>query len=273
MIWQILGSSAVSSILILIFLYLCREWIKTRLKVDIQHEADKKLESFKATLKEQSDAASIILNSQMQNILSVQSTALSSFSYAQRAAMERKLKAVEELWIAISSWRYEFPKILNFFDILIAKEYKGIGSNHEFKKRSQEINTDFFTKTLEIRRNCESHRPFIGQYIWSIFIVYQFIVGRILYLIHQGVEDPSKLEWDKDDSILLMLKSIFDENEVKEFIDLSINKISWLENKFESKFLLSSENIISGKDFGEDALQTAIRIINKLPEIKTIYTE
>lgn len=273
MIWQILGSSVVSSILILLVLFLFREWIKTRLKVDIQHEADKNLELFKATLKGQSDATSVFLNSQMQHILSVQSTALSSFSYAQRSAMERKLKAVEDLWKAISNWRYEFPKILNFFDILLAKEYKNIGSNAEFRRLSGEINTDFFTKTLDIRRNCETHRPFIGQYIWSIFIVYQFIIGRILYLIDKGVTDPDKLEWDKDESILLMLQSVLDEKEVQEFKDLQFKKVSWLENKFESKFLLSSENLISGKDFGDDALKTAIKIMEQLPEIKTGYAE
>lgn len=272
MIWEFLGSSFVSSIVVLLILFLFREWIKTRLKVDIQHEADIKLESFKAALKGQSDAASIILNSQLQNILSVQSTALSSFSYAQRAAMERKLKAIEEIWKAIMNWRYDLPVILGgFIDVLMPMEYKDIGSHREYEKFKNEIGSKFYRELSDVRRRCEQHRPFVGEYIWSIFIVYLWTIGRIIYLLEEGASDPSKFEWDKDKAILFNLKGIFDEKEIQEFTNLKFKKVSWLENKFETKFLLSAEKIISGKDFGEDALKAAIDIMDKLPDIETSY--
>ena len=261
-------NTLVTTMILIALGFLLRNWIANRLKIDIQHEADKKLETFKATLKEQTDSAFLTLNSELQSIISIHTVALSSFSEGQKADMERKLNALDTLWDATLASRNTLPKVLNFIDILAPGEYKDACEHTEFKRLMEgESLSEIIIELANLRRKCESGRIYVGEYVWSVFISYQYIMGRIIFLLDKGRKDPNKMEWDRDQTILNLLKSFLTEEEMHEFSNLPVAKISWIERNLESKILLSASSVISGKGFGEETLKNIKDILNNLPPL------
>ena len=89
------ASAAVTSGLLM---WLFKEWLSTRLKTSIQHEYDRKLETFKTELKTQQELAILNIKTAVAREAAFHSAAHASFAEGQKASMERKLNAVDRLW-------------------------------------------------------------------------------------------------------------------------------------------------------------------------------
>ena len=112
LILSIIASATASGLLAGILIWLSREWISTRLKTTIQHEYDQELEIHKANLKAQSDLALLKLKTDLEKEATLHAAAHASFAEGQKAAIERKLIAVDELWSQILNLRNNLPPII-----------------------------------------------------------------------------------------------------------------------------------------------------------------
>lgn len=81
-------------------------------------------------------------------------------------------------------------------------------------------------------------------------------------------EDEKKLNWHLDSGINQLLRSALTEGELREFDETKIGKVGWIQRKFESKILAAMQIVISGEQFGEEALRQAQRMEEKVQQLK-----
>jgi hypothetical protein len=267
---SILSAAAVSSVFVGILIWLTREWISARLKGSIQHEYDQKLEAYKAQLKAENEVAILDLKTTIEREAALHAAARASFSEGQKAAMERKLSAVDRLWGKVLYLRSILPPILTFIDVLTVDEYRGAKDDPTFQELSGKLSIEEITNMVEnVNSQIENVRPYVGEYMWAIFFSYQAIMLRILVLLHLGRDDAAKIEWHKDPGVRHLMEAVLKKEELDEFDTRQFGKISWLRLRLDSKILNASSKIISGEEFGEEALKQAMLIQQRVAQLET----
>ena len=271
LILSIIASATASGLLAGILIWLSREWISTRLKTTIQHEYDQKLEIHKANLKAQSDLALLKLKTGLEKEATLHAAAHASFAEGQKAAIERKLIAVDELWSQILNLRNNLPPIIGFIDVMTVDEYKSAKDHKTFQALTDELSLEKIISL--VNEKIERVRPYVGEYLWAVFFSYQAIMLRILYLMHLGREDAEKIEWHKDSGTRQLMKAVLTADEITEFDKMKFSKVSWLQRRLEVKVLTAIQKIISREKFGAESLEQAKNIqqraANLYVDIKT----
>lgn len=264
LVFSILASAGVSAALVSLLIWFSKQWISTRLKNSIQHEYDQKLESLKSQLKAQSDVALVELRAAIERQANLLAAAHSSFAEGQKAAMERKLQAIDTLWGRVLQLRAGLPPLLGFIDILTVDEYKGIKDHPKFIDLSQGFSVEKLSTLVD--SETERVRPYVGEYTWAVFFSYEAIMLRIVALLLAGRTDAEKLEWHKDSGTRQLIQAVLSATDLKEFDDTVFGKVTWLQRKLESKILCAARQIISGKEFGAEALDQA-KLIQERAEL------
>ena len=252
--------------------WLLRKWISVRLKARIQHEYDEKLETHKASLKSQNEASFLELKNVLDQRFTLYQAAQTSFAEGQKAAIERKLDSIEKLWNEILRLKNECPPMLGFIDLLSVEEYKDARNHEGFEELVTDCSTEKIVEYLKVRDNpVEKVRPYIGEYLWSIFFAYRQLMGRIPWLLSLSLKDVDKAEWHKDNGIRQILEAVLSENELAKFESTRLGKISWLEQRLESKILAASQKMISGEELGAEALKQAELILQRVDKAQLNY--
>jgi hypothetical protein len=181
--------------------------------------------------------------------------------------MERKLQAMDTLWGRVLKLRSNLPPILGFVDILTVDEYRGIKDHRTFRTLSEGWSMDKITQLID--RDVEQVRPYIGEYIWAVYYSYQAVMLRIVYLLHEGRSDAEKLEWHKDSGTRQLIEAVLPPDECKEFDATRFGKITWLQRRLESKILVATRKLVSGEEFGADALEQAKLIQQRVADLRS----
>lgn len=265
---NIISSAAVSGALSGALIWLSRNWISERLKNSIKHEYDQKLEAHKAKLKIENDVALLELNTKIEREVSLYVAAHASFAEGQKAAMERKLTAIDKLWESTVALDKSLLPITAFITVITAEEYKTINSNLFFQDLTRELSKDKIAGIAGgVDGMLEKVRPYVGEYLWTLFTVYQTIMLRILYLLCLGKEDASKLEWFKDTYIRQLMEVALPEKEMSEFDQIRLGHVSWLQNSLHAKMIAEMNKVISGEKLSTESLKESQRINQIISEI------
>lgn len=264
-ILSMISSAAVSGALAGVIVWLSREWISTRLKASIQHEYDQKLEAHKAQLKSENDIALLETKNRMEQQLTLFEATRTSFAEGQKAAIERRLDSTEKLWNEILRLKDECPPTLTFLNILSVEEYKDAPKLEHFSNAAEAWPIEKIIDYLVLSDSpVEKVRPYIGEYLWSMFFAYRQIMGRISCLLYESLEDSGKAEWHKDKGIRQILEAVLRENQLARFESTNLGKIAWLQEQLELKILTASQKVISGEEFGAESLKQAESIIQSV---------
>jgi len=243
--------------------------MSARIKGSIQHEYDQKLEAHKAQLKADNEVALIELRSAIEREAALHAAAHASFSEGQKAAMERKLSAVDRLWGQVIHLRASLPPILTFIDVLTVDEYRGAKDHPTFQTLSGNLSPEKIAEMINKDDvPIEKVRLYVGEYMWAIFFSYQAIMLRLLVLFHLGRNDAARIEWHKDSGARQLMEAVLMKKELEEFDAMQFGKISWLQRRLESKMLAASAKVISGEEFGEDALKQAKLIQQRAAQLQ-----
>lgn len=255
LVTSVLASVGVSGAAVALLIWLSKEWISTRLKSSIQHEYDQKLESLKAQLKSQSDATLVELQAAIERHNNLLVAAHSSFAEGQKAAMERKLQAIDTLWGHILQLRSRLPLLLSLVEFMTVDQYKKMKDDPTIVDLRKELSDKQISKLVD--PETERVRPYVGEYTWAVFFSYQAVMLRIFTLLYVGRTVAEKLEWHKDSGTRQLIQAVLSTAELKEFDGTDFGKISWLKRRLESKILGAARQVISGKEFGSEALEQA----------------
>ena len=175
---NIVSSAAVISFLTAILtttvFFVFREWISARLKGSIQHEYAEKLETLKAQIKAEHEVRILNISTKFEREASLQASAHGSFAEGQKAAMERRLAAIDRLWERILYLRGHLPSIIGLIDYLTVDEYK----SEKYKPLILEFTEDPPRQRLgsildQGGDQIERARPYVGEYMWSLFYCYE----------------------------------------------------------------------------------------------------
>ena len=213
---NVITSVLFSGLLAGLLIWLSREWISARLKGSIQHEYDQKLEAHKAQLEAKNEVARLELKATIEREAAIHAVAHASFSEGQKAAMERKLNAIDRLWEKVLHLRDSFPSVLTIIDAMTVDEYKNSKDNPT--PLLQQLLTQLTGKPLKETivgiigdkgDSIEKVRPYVGEHIWAIFYTYRVVMLRrlaLFSLVHD--DDAKKIEWHKDDSVRRLIGAV-----------------------------------------------------------------
>jgi hypothetical protein len=262
---QVITNIAVSAASSGLLIGLFKEWLSARLKASIQHEYDKKFETFKTQLKTEQELAILEIKTALAREAAFHAAAHTSFAEGQKAAMERKLSAVDRLWSGVVQFRAGLPPELALIEVMTVDEYKAAKDHPSFQRLAGVVSTERFSKLAQ--PGLEEVRPYVGEYMWAVFFCYQAIFIRISVLLHLGKTDAEKIEWHKDGGNQNLLKAVLTPEELQEFDKITFSKISWLQRRLESKLLMAAQKIISGVSFGTESLEQARLIQLRIAEL------
>lgn len=254
-----LASGAASSGLLM---WLFKEWLSTRLKASIQHEYDRKLEAHKAQLKTEQELAILDIKTALAREAAFHAAAHASFSEGQKASMDRKLGAVERLWACIPQFRANLPPFLMVRDLMTLDEYKAAKDHPQFKALAGDPPGLEKIAAL-LPKDLEEVRPYVGEYMWAVFLSYQTILIRILVLVRLDAEN----EWYEDGGTRQLVAAVLSQTELQEFDNTHLGKMTWLQRRLEAKLLGGARRIISGTTFGDESLEQALLIQQRIAEL------
>ncbi|KAB2946419.1 MAG: hypothetical protein OI860_00135 (plasmid) [Candidatus Methanoperedens sp.] len=122
-------------------------------------------------------------------------------------------------------------------------------------------------KILQIKENVEKSRPFLGEHLWSLFVIYTILVGRVSYSLIEGRNKNDIKSWHKDEHIQSILKEIYNDKERESIISRKIGSFEIATKLLEQKILFEMLKIISGESAAESDFSNAKRF-HELIKIK-----
>lgn len=264
----LLTSAGASVLLSAALVFLARHWITERLQQSIRHEYDQKLAHLNAHLRNESDKNALLLKSSIEREAERLRFATASVSQTQRVAIDRRLTGLETLWDGVLATRENVPIVMGFIDILTVDEYSSMKNHPHFIAMIGEVSPEKLAAMYKDNVGSrERVRPYVGEYTWALVSTYQSIILRTALLVQMGQEDDKKLNWHLDSGINQLLRSALTTDEFAKFESTRIGKVSWIQRKFESKILAAMQIVISGEQFGEEALRQAQRMEEKVQEL------
>lgn len=241
-----------------LLVWLSRTWISAKLKASIQHEYDQKLATLNAELKYSYDAKSEVLKAEFQREAEKLRFATSTFGEAQKASHQRKLDAIETLWKGVMAITNNCPAAMTLLDVALVSEHAAMVKTPTFPNLLKGVELKAMPEVLgRMFGEHETARPYVGEYLWSVFKVYQTVVLRSCLLASQWEEDLKKLDWASDEMIRNLLRATLGEADFTTFERLSYSRFGWVQTKFTEKILQGINKVISGESFGVEALRQA----------------
>jgi hypothetical protein len=96
------------------------------------------------------------------------------------------------------------------------------------------------------------------------------LIFAIVQCCHfDGDGSASKIEWHKDSGIRQLMAVVLTPDEIEQFDQARISKVSWLQRQLESKLLLAAQKVISGEGFGADSLAQAMKIQERVSKVNS----
>lgn len=257
----VLSSAGVAAALIAVAAWLAREWIGNRLSGRIRHEYDAKLAELNARLKLQGESAAMNLKAEVERLSERLRQSAHALSEVQKATIERRLLAVEEVWAATLTAQNALPTAFVFLDVLLDKEYPGAISNPKTGPDLKAIDAfQIIGKAQAKNESVLKRRPFVGNYLWVLYSTYQSTLFRMIYLVSQCEETPEKLLWFSDSLIRKHIQAALGDAMLKEFDSLTISRVSWVRNQFTKAVLDAMESLVAGHEYGEATIRQARRM-------------
>lgn len=268
-IFTLIASASFSVLLSAAGIWMARAWISERLRRSIQYEYDQKLAALNAGLRAEADKQMALLHASIARETDKLRFVTSTIGETQKLAIERRLAGIETLWASVLEARNNIPPVMSFIDILTVDEYTSSKDNPTFKHLVGDISIEKLSAMFKDNvGSIERVRPYVGEYLWALLGTHQALICRTAFLLHLGKDDSAKLNWHRDSGIQQLLSTSLNAKELDKFNAVNIGKIGWLQRIYEQKMLAAIQLIISGEQFGDEALTQAHRMEEKVQQLK-----
>ena len=247
-----------------VFVWILKKWLGTKIEATYEQQN----EAFRAAIRRDHETSVVALRNQLEKQAQLQSSAFSSFAAAQQAAIKKRLKAAETIWNEVLSFSDSLPAIFGYMDILTVEEYPDAASHGSGRALFAELSEDevavFATaperegrKGWAFDRDLEQQRLYVDEQLWSIFALYRAIMTRIWLHLAWSKEKPEHIYWFRNKHTRQMMEAALTPEELEDFDQACIEKISNLRVKLESRILAELRRMISGEVSGSDSLEQA----------------
>ena len=190
-----------------------------------------------------------------------------SLSNVYLASNDKRIQYLEGVWEGMMNLKRNMPGIISMaYNILTKEEIENLpNTTNEFARAS--INSfdsmQYFESHSKLTAKLELSRPFIGNKLWEIFFTYQAFIGRLTYLIQDGLE-KDKVKYWKDDLNFInqILKPIIKKEELEKLLEKDITAFNNVLNFLEFKALNDISEQLTGKKMTNESVEHAIRLSN-----------
>ncbi len=190
-----------------------------------------------------------------------------SLSNVYLASNDKRIKHLEGVWEGMMYLKRNMPGIVSMaYNILTRAEIENLPSTkNKFAKAS--INSfdsmNYFKSQSDLTAKIELSRPFIGEKLWEVFFTYQAFIGRLTYLLQDGLE-KDKVKYWKDDLNFInqILKPTIKKEELDKLLEIDITAFNNILNFLEFKALNDISEQLTGKKMTNESVEHAIRLSN-----------
>jgi len=254
-----------STTLLIVFLWLARNIIKTRLINSVRHEYDKKLTALKADLTNKQDLLKADLRSKELQLESLKSTALSGISHRQSALFEKQVQAIEVLWSQVIDLLPVKSAAQNLAIIKFDSAVKLASENTEAREMFEVIGSNVDLTSVDTK---ETHkvRPFISPIAWAYFSAYTAILGHTaikFHMLKKGLDLPEIV--DNKNLVKVIVTALPHQ---KDYV-AKVNPEAFyhLLDELESLMLFAFNNTLKGEQEDKAALKQAAELITASEEL------
>ena len=238
---------------LLVVLWLARTWLIERITRSVQNRYNREFEEFRSALQQDHEIS-------MQRIQQLQTAANSGLAEGQRVTAERRIEAVNTVWLGMVKLKRECPTALGMLDISYPQEYEKMWTSKGFKDLVGDISIQSIAKEIS-DDGVDRVRPFVGETCYSLYACYRAIFGRIAIKLSEDVPAGKVNRWFEDPYTRTLLSTALADHEFKTFDELPLGKLRWLTETFENKILEQMHAITSGRMSTEEGLEQARRIL------------
>lgn len=205
------------------------------------------------------------LKGQLQNDRIAINTALESLSLGQERAQERRLDAVEDLWDAILKIREHAQPAINFYELLYPEEYDKALDNPKIMSIVSDVDEEYVTDGFAHGDDLERMRPYLGENLWHLFVMYRAVLGRMTLFIAEGKREGQIQNWREDDLILSYLEKALDEDNLDRATEQNSRATRVLIDSLEGKVIEEMSLVISGRRSSRESYKTAQKLRGEEP--------
>lgn len=111
----------------------------------------------------------------------------------------------------------------------------------------------------------EEERPYVGDVVWSLFFAYRAFNIRLIHLARSSLSNPTRVSWVSDAPTRSLIAATLSTRELAELDRLTISKVAFVRRTIEDKVLVAWQKLISGEEFGHEALSHAnslLKVVN-----------
>ena len=257
--------SAINLAFLGVIVWILKKWLGTKIEATYEQQN----EAFSAAIRRDQEASLIAFRDQLEKQAQLQSSAFSSFAAAQQASMNRRLDAAETLWNDLLSFRSSLPPVFDYLDILTEDEFPEAMSPPRGQELFDQLSEEEVRSLIashgirgdmgqQLDYSLERVRPYVSEYLWSIFLAYKKIMFRIwLSMAWFKTEGGDHIFWYRDRYTRSFIESVLTPDELADFDQARFGKISELRFKLEQKIVDELRRMVSGETSGSDSLQQA----------------
>lgn len=229
-------------------------FLEARVRQGIKHEFDKKLEEFRADLREKGEAVAALRDGALAGMISQQT-----------ALFKRRIEAIDQIWSDIVVYRD--AKFLVLILCMDAKHLQTMLNNPQMRKLLLEPSLNI----VKGKNRDESKKAeiFVSPMAWALTQAYFHIMGLFIFGA-QGINQ----EFFKVDKIIATLQDKIHEGTLKEVLPehaLMIEErgyrcYSECLDIIERKIIKEFHNMLEGEKADEQSAQRAARILDAIAE-------
>jgi hypothetical protein len=253
------------SLLMVIIIFICKNWLKARIERSVQHTFDARLEAIRADLRGTEERLKSELRLKESEISALRDVVLSGRVQRQALLDKRRMDAVERIWaavMALTPYRTAASMMasLNFRAVVDeAPKHAGV------RKLAQVITTlppDFKPGNVAI-----SERPFVSPMAWAYFSAFQTVLLTIYAqakALELGLENSDR--FINVGNIRDMLKkalphqaNLIDEWELTSFF--------WFVEELEGCILIELNKMLEGEDVDQASIARSAAIMKSLKSV------
>ena len=197
-------------------------------------------------------------------------SAIRGAQQGQDSIQDRRMSAVEKLWIGVLSLRTDFAHILFFYEILLPTEYDSVYKSGRTLAASIEgVNDETTIAATQRVAPVEQERPYLGETLWLKFFIYRAFLGRIAHLTIQGKRSGHFIDWTSDEGVRQIISNVLPVETVR----LALNGpsaslgIRRLADRLEWSILEEVSLILSGKRSAVESFENAKQLFEQVAKL------
>lgn len=207
-----------------------------------------------------------LLKGNLQSNQEVVKLAISSLTSNNQKLLEKQLVAVEEAWSQILYLRESLTSIRRYYSVfefsLNKPDMETFLNSFDFTP----LDNSMFEKLIQDNKKLETYRPYLGEYIWSLFNFYRAFVLRIHFKFEDDYNKGEVKPWHVDESLVGMVVNSLGPDRYEQ-IDLnSPNSLNQVCTMLETGILSEIEKLISGSNSTEKNYKEARRLMELASE-------